>query len=355
MGKKQEKERDGLVHLDPDKLEERREERSLTMNRLCEQAGLSRNTVLSAFRGKGIFPQSALRIAQALGCEDPSELKLPGSNEESVTEITGSKVGGEWQVKEYLGSWLKASNGLRLRVCRLRHEFVDERQGRGKSYDLESLATREREDLRAHLLRHPRVCERIGHHNHIADNLSALPGRSQDLWWVIDRWVGGTTLEDQLQHGPFPAERLAKLMHEIALGLSAMHSASVVFRELASSRVLLAADDQRAVLTDFELAKLVDTGPTVSINWPVDPFRAPEVENGTASQQSDLYSWARVLLHAATGRELPPKGEDSDALNRIGLPKAVWRVATDCLAPGPSDRPKNVRQVLQATARWVST
>ena len=68
-----------------------------------------------------------------------------------------------------------------------------------------------------------------------------------------------------------------------------------------------------------------------------------------------LYSWARVLLRVATGKELPAKGQDGDALTRVGLPKAVWRIAMDCLSPGPSDRPKNVKQVLRATGRWVST
>ena len=86
----------------------------------------------------------------------------------------------------------------------------------------------------------------------------------------------------------FPPSGSLELMHEIALGLDALHSASVVFRELAPSRVILAADDQRAVLTDFELAKLLDTGPTVSTSWPDDPYRAPEVEDATASERSDL-------------------------------------------------------------------
>lgn len=354
MAKKRKKERDGLVHLDPDKLEDRRVRRGLTKNGLCERAGLSRNTVLSAFRGDGVFPHSALRIAQALGCEDPSVLLLRSPDGGGATGVTRTRVGDEWQVKEYLGSWFRASNGLRFRVCRLRHEFVDERQGRGKSYDLGSLATRKREDLRAHLLRHPRVCERIGPHDHVSENLSTFPGQNEDYWWVIDRWVGGTSLEDRLQHGPFPTERLARLMHEIALGLDALHAANVVFRELAPSRVIMAADDQRVVLTDFELAKLLDTGPTVSTTWPDDPYRAPEVEDAMASERSDLYSWARVLLRAASGKELPPEGEDGDALTRLGLPKGVWRIAMDCLAPGPSDRPKSVKQVLRATSRWVS-
>ena len=63
-------------------------------------------------------------------------------------------------------------------------------------------------------------------------------------------------------------------MREIAGGLSALHRAQIVMRELAPSRVLLAKSDGRAVLTDFELAKLLAGGPTVSPGeeWPEDPY-----------------------------------------------------------------------------------
>ena len=130
-----------------------------------------------------------------------------------------------------------------------------------------------------------------------------------------------------------------------------MHASGVVFRELAPRRVLLAEHDGRAILTDFELAKLLDASPTVSKEWPDDPYRAPEVKSGKAQPQSDLYSWARILTHCACG-ELPLPGEDTEAISRLGLPKAVWRVATDCLAPGPSDRPANIDVLLKAISRW---
>ena len=38
---------------------------------------------------------------------------------------------------------------------------------------------------------------------------------------------------------------------------------------------------------------------TVSADWPDDPYRAPEVEGGVADATTDLFSWARILLHAA--------------------------------------------------------
>jgi serine/threonine protein kinase len=352
MGKKRKKERDGLVHFDTDKLDRHLARVGLTKTSLADLSDVSRSTVLKAFQGRGIFPKNAVGIAKGLGFEDVNDLLPSNGDEEPETDVGEEPIKGEWKLTKYLGPWVTASNGLQFRVCRMQHRFVAKREGRGKWYDLLHLASREREALRTHLLRHPNVCERIGPHPHVADNVGALPGRKDDSFWVVDRWVEGATLAEQLGE-PFPRDRLPRLMYEIALGLEALHKANVVFRELAPSRVITTAEDGRVVLTDFELAKLLDTGPTVSDTWPDDPYRAPEVEDGGASQQSDLYSWARVLLHAASGEELPPKGADFDAVTRVSLPKAVWRIATDCLAPGPSQRPKNVQQVLRAIRGWA--
>jgi len=354
MTKTRKRERDGLVHFDGEKVARQRRRVGLTKSGLGEAAGVSRNTMLKAERGEGIFPSSAVLIAKALGLDDVEVLMPSQVENEPAGEVGEEPVGGEWRAVEYLGPWITASNGLQLRICRMEHRHVAGRRGRGKWYDLLHLATRTRLALRAHLLRHAAVCERIGTQPNLADNISASPGRNDNSWWVVDRWVEGRTLADHLREGPIQGSRLSRVMHEIALGLKALHKAKVVFRELAPSRVILAEEDGRAVLTDFELAKLLDSGPTVSDEWVDDPYRAPEVEDGLASEAADLYSWARILLHAATGDMPPPKGRDLEALTRVGIPKAVWRVAADCLAPGPSKRPRDIGQVLRVTGNWLS-
>ena len=140
-------------------------------------------------------------------------------------------------------------------------------------------------------------------------------------------------------------------MREIILGLEALHAAGIVFRELAPSRVLLAESDGRAVLSDFELAKLLDKSPTVSTDWPDDAYRAPEVESGNCDQRADFSSWAQILVHAATG-EMPPSGHGADSLTGVNLPPGVLNVVTDCLSPVARDRPKNCQNVLKAIKRW---
>jgi len=346
MAKRKKRERDGLIYLDPAKVARIALRLGLGKTALADNAGVSRNTVGKTYSGKGIFASSALLIAEALGVEvdslvDPAHVKEGGGDSEPTTV-------GEWTVAKHVGPWLTASNGLQFRVCDMRHRFVEGRRGRGKWYDL---LGRDYEKWKDHLVRHAEVCERIGTHRNIAQNVSALPGSEDGSWWVVDRWTDGETLANLLNDGPYPSSRLPRLMSDIAEGMLALHNANIVFRELSPSRVQVIKDDERAILTDFELAKLTDGAPTVSTDWPDDPYQAPEVASGSTTEKSDLYSWARIFLHAATGN-LPPKGMEQELLASIKLPKAVWKAVSTSLSPGPSDRPQNVNAILRPLRTW---
>ena len=354
MKRRQSKPQSGLTFLDGDKLKRQMLRQGLTNSGLSDKTGLSRNTIISAIRGKGIYPSSACLIAEAMGIDDVTDLLPLRTEQEVVAPNDATRDTSEWNLAAYLGPWITASNGLQFRICRVQHRFVENRMGRGKWYDLLDPSMRTRENLQTQLLRHATICERIGLHPHIVENLSTYPGQGKDSWWVVDRWFESSTLDELLLASAFPREQLPRLMLEIALGLEALHKGNVIFRELSPSRVLIAATDGRAVLTDFELAKLPMLGPTVSSNWPDDPYRALEVHDGGETRSSDLYSWARILVHAASGY-LPPRGNDLDALTLAGLPKDVWRVASDCLSPGPSGRPKTLTPVIKALRRWCSS
>ena len=153
------------------------------------------------------------------------------------------------------------------------------------------------------LSRHANVCTRVGIHPNIAVNHTSTPVANDEGWWVIDNWVGEKTLAEYLRTAPWPKEQLPRLLLEIALGLAALHNADVIFRELAPSRVLISEKDGHAVLTDFELAKLLDGSPSVSDEWPEDPFRAPEIDGGTTTVQADLYSLAQVAAACTAGKD----------------------------------------------------
>jgi serine/threonine protein kinase len=106
-----------------------------------------------------------------------------------------------------------------------------------------------------------------------------------------------------------------------------------------------------AVLTDFELAKLFDGSPSVSRDWPDDPYRAPEVEGGRFDHRADLYSWARVLVRGLLDT-LPAAGEDARRLDAQPLPARVRAAVRSCLAVHPDDRPGSAAAALPTVKDW---
>ena len=258
----------------------------------------------------------------------------------------------DWETEGYLEDGRQASNGLYYIVCRMKHRYTDQRPGRGKFYFLSVLPPKLRITLTDKLARHANVCTRVGVHPHVAYNLTSTPVSGDAGWWVIDDWVGEQNLAKRILKGPLPAAELSRVLRDVALGLQALHSADVVFRELAPSRVLIADKDRRAVLTDFELARLLDGSPSVSSEWPEDPYRAPEVDGGSATVQSDLYSFGKLALAAAAG-ELVDDSSAAAVFEQAGMPKRLARTMIDCLEPVPHKRPAALDPLLKDLTRWA--
>ena len=143
--------------------------------------------------------------------------------------------------------------------------------------------------------------------------------------------------------GAWPATDLCRLLLNVATGLQALHTAGLVFRELAPARVLISDQDGRAVLTDFGLAKLLDGSPSVSSEWPEDPYRAPEVDGGTATVQADLYSFGKLAVSAGG---LVEHDAVPDVFNQIGIPKRLAKLLIDCTEPVLATRPAELAPLL---------
>jgi serine/threonine protein kinase len=351
---------DEMVYLDRRKLEKLRVAAGLSMSELkfaldnpSGHRGVSHNTVDKAFREEGIWPGNAKAIADFFE-RSVEELFAPHDPRYEPPAAITQGIEWEWEREAVLSPGIyQSSNGLHFLVYRMKHRYIPGRLGRGKLYLLSGLTLSEREETNARVKRHAEVCNRIGIHRNLAENESTTPVQGGEGWWIVDRWIDSHPLSDVLETRTIPPELLATLMKDIAAGLSALHRAEIVMRELAPSRVLITNDDGRALLTEFELAKLLGGDPTVAPDesWPEDPYRAPEVDSGEVTPAADLYSWARILVHAACG-VCPPMGKDQDALMRLGLPKAIWGIARRCLHPAPSARPASIDEVLHAIRNW---
>lgn len=340
------------VYLDQFLIERLRINKGLSRTEFLKAVDVSANTLKAAFRGEGIRAATAFELATFFCCKVTDLLSLrdprykpPAS---AVTPMTGES---EWQTEGYLEHGRLASNGLYYITCRMRHRHTSNRQGRGKFYLLTALATKSRDALRNKLARHADVCVRVGSHANVAFNLTSAPISGDAGWWVIDNWVGEQTLADRLESSTWPAAELPRLLLDVATGLQALHTAGVVFRELAPARVLISDVDGRAVLTDFELAKLLDGSPSVSSEWPEDAYRAPEVDGGSATVQADLYSFGKVAVAAAAG-ELVEHDAVLGVFKQTGMPKQLGKLLIACIEPVPHKRPAELALLLKELTAW---
>jgi serine/threonine protein kinase len=342
-----------MVFFDPVLFDRARINAGLSLGELADRAEVDYRTVRSVFRHGGLLPSKAKDLATILGCEvmalvapwDPRfELKKPERPWLGETE---------WERVKHQEHGCQAANGLYYIVCQMQHRHTPARRGRGKFYVLSWLREDLKADLRHKLTRHAEVCAQVKQHPHIANNLSSAPTASEDGWWVVDDWVGEKSLADFLDQHPWPQAQLPRLLHEIALGLSALHAAGIVFRELAPSRVLIDDNDGRAVLTDFELAKLLKGVPSVSADWPEDPFRAPEIDSEATTVSADIYSLGRIAAAAIAGA-VPARGEEEAVFSQMDLPKRLAKLLKDSVSPYPSQRPSDLQAPLKELARWAN-
>lgn len=337
---------------DPLKLKRLRVAAGLTVKKFKELAVLDRTTARKLLAGEAVLLGSIAKAGEVFGIENPMELLHPDElcAMGVQTEVPSPGQVLEWNIDEYLSGWERTSNDLQYQTVKLKHQFLSNREARGKCYELRHLTGTEKERVERYLLRHVEVCEQIGQSLHVAQNITAAPVAG--LWWVIDQWEEGETLGQRLQEGPLGDYTLRFVMTGILKGLSDLHSADIIRRELSPGSVILRASDDRPILTDMELAKVANGAPTVSpTEWPNDPYRALEVSgDAPVDARADLYGWGRIFVHAATGR-LPERG--SEDLEQVDLPNAVRDAVLQCVEPTKSSRPADASVLLAIMEGWL--
>ena len=332
------------VAINVDTLTEAMNHRGLSVQRLTELASVSVGTVNNMLSGKAVYRATATQVAAAL------ELELCVLLAGSASPVSAATV-HEYLVSEVLTDWITASNGLRFQLCRLRHMELD-RQARGKRFDLREMTTDEEQRCRTWIKRHPNVCDALREHPNIVRNLTAFHDPVESFYWVIDEWVDGVTLQRKLGGKPFAPAMAKQLLLDVACGLQGLHKQGIVRRELNPATILLRESDGRAILTEFELAKLIDRGPTVSTDeWPVDPYRAGEADADDVDVRADIYSWARIGIHALVGM-LPEIGQEESALREMKLPPLIRECLSASSAVFRSDRPDSMDAVMSIIERW---
>jgi serine/threonine protein kinase len=121
--------------------------------------------------------------------------------------------------------------------------------------------------------------------------------------WVVMELVEGETLADTLRRGPVPSRRAAVIGRSVALALGYVHSQGLVHRDVKPANVLVGLDE-RVRLTDFGIARLVDSARVTSTGMMVGTasYLAPEQVTGeSVGPPADVYALGLLLLECLTG------------------------------------------------------
>lgn len=248
-----------------------------------------------------------------------------------------------------------ASNGLPYAICELYHNELGIRR-RGKWYDWSQLRQKDRNEFETQMKRHARVLAALEGHKHIHQYKEFFADPHSGGYWLIEEWVEGDTLAAILA-GQAAFLDVGEVAHQVALALKALHDNGYVHRELNPQAILVETGTNRAIVTNFELAKAMDGSPTVSPEKiTADPYRAPEVATDPHSVdvRADIYSWGAILFHMLTGRPMGGQ-QELELLERTSLPPKIRRLIARCLYPGRSERPNSMDEIIKQIRTWRSS
>lgn len=218
----------------------------------------------------------------------------------------------------------------------------------------------EREARAAARLRHPGIAA-----------VHRIARLDDETPYLVMEYVEGRTLDDVLRaEGALPPAVALRLLRQVADALAEAHRHGVIHRDLRPGNVFWVADEERAVLTDFGLAGILETGAEVvtRLTRPGevlgdDAYRSPEQLMGEPlTPAADIYGWGLLAFETLTLQRpfdaagdsvanahlrQPPRGlRDVDPDTDPRLAQLIAR----CLAKDPRHRP-SAKALAQALAR----
>jgi serine/threonine-protein kinase len=158
----------------------------------------------------------------------------------------------------------------------------------------------------ASLLREAKTLSAIQHPNIVT--LYDM-GVDEEGPYVVMEFLDGQTLEEAIEHAPFPMYEFSMLAKDVLNGLLAAHSRNILHRDMKPSNiklVWLSTGELKFKILDFGLAKFsaIPSVQTMDMKGGVMGsihFMAPEqFERGLLDARTDLYSTGCVFYHALT-------------------------------------------------------
>ncbi|RWK62212.1 MAG: serine/threonine protein kinase [Mesorhizobium sp.] len=181
--------------------------------------------------------------------------------------------------------------------------------------------------------------------------------------YLAMEFVDGQSLFDIMRRGPMPTEDVRKLCHRLASGLSAVHQAGAIHRDLSPDNIILPGGRvERAKIIDFGIARSATVGGETLIGGKFAGkynYVSPEqlgLYSGEVSEQSDIYSLGLVLAAALRGKPIDMGGSQFEIVEKRRTVPDLSDIDGDfrgiveaMLQPDPQDRPISMADIARVT------
>jgi len=185
-----------------------------------------------------------------------------------------------------------------------------------------------------------------------------------ELPYLVMPYLPDPSLQQRLDRdGKLDLESALSIGLQVAGGLEAAHAQGLIHRDVKPANVLLAKGTERAIITDFGLARAADDASLTSsgVLAGTPHYMSPEQARGEPVDfRSDLFSLGSLLFAMLAGQ--PPVNRElgSETIRVIGTepmprlrtvvadaPEWVERLVSWLHEPRAEDRPESARQVAE--------
>jgi hypothetical protein len=273
------------------------------------------------------------------------QVSPPGMGERNVSVECGQLIDGRYRIRERLGQ-----GGMSV-VWRADDDVL----GREVAVKVLSAVLAGDPGQRRLIRDEARAAARLRHANVVAVyDYGEFTDAGHTLSYVVMELADGRTLADMLTGGRLPWRVATLVGAQVASALAAAHADGIVHRDVKPANVMVTGAGVK--LLDFGISAAVgvlDDANGQLLGTPA--YLAPErIEGGPVRPATDVYALG-LLMYLALAGQMPWQAStvtqmvkahvyaSPAALPAIpGLPPAVARLVSRCLAKRPADRPSAI-------------
>ena len=230
-----------------------------------------------------------------------------------------------------------------------------------KTLDCTAFEGEERDSVKARFFREAEAAGCLQHTNIVT--VYDL-GEEGDLAYIAMDYIAGRPLSDYTQKQKLlPAKTVYRLIAEVAEALAYAHEKSVVHRDIKPGNILYEAEREKAVVTDFGIARVANSARTRTGEILGSPlYMSPEQLKGArVGSATDIFSLGVSFYQLLTGA-LPFRGESLAELSYqivqsrqrpvreqgVALPRSATRIVNKALQKDPAKRYASAAEMARA-------